>query len=169
MPQPGNRHALILWTADTTDMIKTNIIQWRDLFVIIDDGSLPVDEYARIETIVKMQAQKNAGGLGCLVIIPQGAQPPPLEVRRYLDGMLDRLPMRCLAYLVEGSGFRAAAARAALVGMRVFSRRSYSTKVASSLDEAITWMLQHLGGNQDRKGDLPTATKAIVDGRAAAA
>ena len=148
---------------------KTNIIQWRDLFVIIDDGSLPVDEYARIETIVKTQAQKNAGGLGCLVIIPQGAQPPPPEVRRYLDGMLDRLPMRCLAYLVEGSGFRAAAARAALIGMRVFSRRSYSTKVASSLDEAISWSLANLGGDAARLDDLSNATKAIVEGRTAAA
>ncbi len=148
---------------------KTNIIQWRDLFVIIDDGKLPVDEYARIETIVKTQAQKNAGGLGCLVIIPEGAQPPPAEVRRYLDGMLDRLPMRCLAYLVEGSGFRAAAARAALVGMRVFQRRRYSTKVSSSLDEAIKWTLAQLGGDDARKADLPTATRAIVEARTAAA
>ncbi|HEX8954322.1 MAG TPA: hypothetical protein VF945_20855 [Polyangia bacterium] len=148
---------------------KTNIILWRDLFVIIDDGSVPVDEYARLETIVKEQARKNPGGLGCLVIIPQGAQPPPQEVRRYLDGMLNRLPIRALAYLVEGTGFRAAAARAALVGMRVFSRRSYSTKVASSLDEAIGWLLATLGPEDARKGDLPSACKAIVDGRGAAA
>ena len=151
-------------------MIKTaSIIQWRDLFVIIDDGSVPVGEYQRIETIVRSQAQRNAGGLGCLVIIPKGAQPPPPEVRKYLDGMLDRLPMRCLAYLVEGSGFRAAAARAALVGMRVFQRKSYSTKVASTLDEAIGWLLTHLGGKDARKADLPTACKAVADGRTAAA
>ncbi len=150
-------------------MTKTaNVIQWRDLFVIIDDGSVPVSEYQRIETIVRSQAHKSPGGLGCLVIIPQGAQPPPTEVRRYLDGMLDRLPMRCLAYLVEGSGFRAAAARAALVGMRVFSRKSYSTKVASSLDEAILWLLNHLGGKEARKADVPTACKAVVEGRFAA-
>ena len=149
--------------------IKTNIIQWRDLFVIIDDGSVSVEEYARIEPIVTAQAGKNPGGLGCLVIIPKGATPPPNEVRRYLDAMLDRLPMRCLAYLVEGSGFRAAAARAALVGMRVFQRKSYSTKVSSSLDEALEWLLANLGGKDARRGNLPNASKAIVDGRVAAA
>jgi hypothetical protein len=149
-------------------MATTNIIQWRDLFIIIDDGSVPVSEYQRIEAIVTTQAKSNPGGLGCLVIIPQGAQPPPAEVRRYLDGMLDRLPMNSLAYLVEGSGFRAAAVRAALVGMRVFQRRSYSTKVSPSLDEAVKWLLQSLGGSNDRKGDLPQACKAIVDGRVAA-
>ncbi len=150
-------------------MATTNIIQWRDLFIIIDDGSVPVSEYQRIEAIVTTQAKSNPGGLGCLVIIPQGAQPPPTEVRRYLDGMLDRLPMHCLAYLVEGGGFRAAAARAALVGMRVFQRKSYSTKVASSLDEAIKWLLDSLGGKGQRTGDLPKACKAVADGRRDAA
>jgi hypothetical protein len=150
--------------------IKTaNIIQWRDLFIIIDDGSVPVDEYQRIETIVRSQAQRNPDGLGCLVIIPKGAQPPPTEVRKYLDGMLDRLPMRCLAYLVEGTGFRSAAVRAALVGMRVFLRKSYSTKVSSSLDEAIVWLLNHLGDKDARKADIPTARQAVLDGRSAAA
>jgi hypothetical protein len=149
-------------------MPKTNIIQWQDLFVVIDDGNVSVDEYKRIETVLATQAKSNPGGLGCLVIIPQGAQPPPADVRRYLDAMLDRLPMNCLAYLVEGSGFRAAAARAALVGMRVFQRKSYSTKVAPSLSEAIKWLLQSLGGEEDRKEDVPKAYKAIADGRAAA-
>src|SRR3954462_2782601 len=119
MPHRQVVHVLIRSTADTTVMpIKTaNIIQWRDLFVIIDDGHVSVDDYQRVETIVRSQAQRNPGGLGCLVIIPQGAQPPPTDVREYLDGMRGCLPKRCLAYPVEGTGFRAAAARAALVGM----------------------------------------------------
>jgi hypothetical protein len=62
-------------------------------------------------------------------------------VRHYLEGMLERLPIRSLAYLVEGTGFKSAAVRAILVGLGLLHRKGYPTKVFVELDSALAWLL----------------------------
>src|SRR5262245_1624927 len=92
-------------------MKRTAVVQWNDLFVIVDDGTLQLDEYRRLEGLVKIQSAKFLSGLGCLVILPPGAKPPPEEIRKYINSLLERLgsALRCLCYAVEGTGFRSAA------------------------------------------------------------
>jgi hypothetical protein len=118
-----------------------NIVQWQDLFVIVDNGHVTVGEYERLEPLVRVQAKGCPDGLGCLVIIPDKADPPPSAVRHHLEGMLGRLPIRSLAYLVEGTGFRAATARAALIGLGIFQRTRYPTKVLTTLETALDFVL----------------------------
>jgi len=138
-----------------------NVIQWQDLFVIVDDGHVSIREYERLEPLVRTQARSCPKGLGCLVIIPDNAVPPPSAVRHYLEGMLSRLPVRALAYLVEGTGFKAATVRAALIGLGIFQRSRYGTKVYTSLDESLAWLLS---GSKD--GDARAAARVIKDSRA---
>src|SRR5690349_2031176 len=136
-----------------------NIVQWQDLFVILDDGHVTIAEYERVEPLVKNQAKACAHGIGCLVIIPESAMAPPARVRQHLEGMLSRLPIRALTYLVEGTGFRAAAVRAVLISLGIFQNHSYPTKVVTSLDEALRSLLP--AGSADHRA----AAKAINDSR----
>ena len=47
-----------------------------------------------------------------------------------------------------------------LTGLRVMTRHSYPTHVASSLQAAVAWILPHLAGGVARLADLPLATRA---------
>jgi hypothetical protein len=127
------------------------VIVWRDIFVVVDSGSAKAADYALIEAQVHQQAAANPGGLACLVIIPPGATPPADEVRRALKSGFQRVAqcLRCTCWLVEGTGFRAATVRAALAGLRLFIRVSHPTRITDNLEDAIRWMLVHLGPGRD--------------------
>jgi hypothetical protein len=139
-----------------------NVVQWQDLFVIVDDGHISIPEYERTEPLVLTQAKRCPNGLGCLVILPGRATPPPAAVRNYLQGILGRLPIRALGYLVEGTGFKAATARAALIGLGIFQRKDYPSKVFTGLDLALGWLLSGAQSPSDVRG----AMKAISESRA---
>ena len=145
---------------------KPRVIQWRDIFAIVDDGRLSVDDYREVEQAVRKQAGENPGGLGCLVILPPGATPPAPIVRRHIKDMLARLPIRCLGYAVEGTGFKGAAARATLIGMELFTKKRYPLVVEKDVPTALTGVLVQLGGPQ-RRDDGIDAHRAIARARAA--
>jgi hypothetical protein len=140
---------------------------WRDLFVLVDKGDTKVSDYPILEKMVLEQSEEHPGGLGCLVIIPANASPPPDDVRAAIKGVLTRLApkLRCLCWVVEGSGFRAAAVRATLTGLRMFSRPPYPTNVASSMSQALTWVMAHLAHGTGRAADVPIALDAIERAR----
>jgi hypothetical protein len=127
------------------------VIVWHDVFVLVDDGSAKPADYALIETQIHRQAAANPMGLACLVIIPSNARPPSDEVRRSLKAGFQRVSrcLRCTCWLVEGRGFRAATVRAALAGLRLFIRVSHPTRITDNLEDAVRWMLSHLGPGRD--------------------
>lgn len=136
-------------------------LQWQDLFVVFDDGHIGIAEYRRIEPQLASQAANHEEGLSCLVVIPHDAAVPPAEVRAHLGQMLDRLPMRALAYVVEGEGFKAAAVRAVLLGLGVFQKKTYRTKVFTEKRSALKWLYEGL------RRDLAAAIVAIDAARSA--
>ena len=121
-------------------------IQWQDLFVLVDDGSIPISRYAPLEAAMREQARAYPRGVALLCILPPDARPPPEEVRRSLKATLMRLaPMIAgLAYVIEGTGFKAVAARATLVGMKIFSLRPYPIYVEVSVREALGKLVSHM-------------------------
>jgi hypothetical protein len=138
-----------------------SVVQSQDLFVIIDDGHVAIQEYERVEPLVRAQAKSFPKGLRCLVIIPEQAIPPPSAVRDYLEGMLSRLPIRALGYFVEGTGFKAATVRAILIGLGIFQRKEYPSKVFTALDVGLGWLLT-------APSDVRSALQAISECRAQA-
>src|SRR5262249_60444512 len=66
-------------------------IQWQDLFVLVDDGSIPISRYAPLEVAMREQARTYPRGVALLCILPPDARPPPEEVRRSLKATLMRL------------------------------------------------------------------------------
>jgi hypothetical protein len=142
-------------------------MQWRSLFAVVDDGSISMNRYDEIEAAMVKQAREFQS-IGCLVILPPNTKPPPEPTRKRVRDILNKLQpsLNALAYLVEGSGFGAAAARATLIGLKVFSRNPYPVYVERSMTATLARMLEH-GGDGDAL-TIATVERLIAESRRAA-
>lgn len=140
-------------------------IQWQDLFVLVDDGSIPVSRYAPIEAAIREQARTYPQGVALMCVLPADTRPPPEEVKRYVKATLTRLApsLSSLAYVIEGSGFKAVAVRATLVGMKIFSSRPYPIYVEVSVRETVSKLTSHMTNGHALSVEM--LTKAIADAR----
>lgn len=122
------------------------LLTYRNILVVIDHGQMTPAQYFAIVAIAQETARAYPAGLGCMVIIPPTSRPPPENVRRAIKSSLDRATqhLRCLCWMVDGVGFRAATIRAALAGLGLLIRASYPTSVASTLQEGLQWTFGHL-------------------------
>jgi hypothetical protein len=150
----------------TTPRLAIQIVQWEDVFVIIDDCGGCASDYQLAQRLLAEQGSRYATGVGCLVIIPADAKPPSEPVREAMKGTLAVVPLRCLCWLVEGAGFQAAMARSVLTGLRLVASRPYDMHVSRDLEEALRWMLPHLQGGTKRIETVSRAAAAIRAGRA---
>jgi hypothetical protein len=143
------------------------IIQWQDLFVIVDDGSIDLRGYEPIVEATEAHAKQCPQGIACMVIIPPGAKPPPDDVKRGVNDLLTRLvsSLSCLAYVIEGTGFKAAAARSSLVSMKIFAARYYPIFVETSLRVALNKVLPHMPRGKAVTLDVSVIMKVISDAR----
>ncbi len=137
------------------------IILWEDIFVVIDDGSGSPLDYEELHRLIVEQSALYVSGLGCLAIIPANAKPPSEAVRKALNTTLGAVPLRCICWCVEGSGFQGAMVRGVLTGLRFLGRRSYPTHVTGDLEEALRWMLSNLEGGDRRAKSAPLAAQMI--------
>jgi hypothetical protein len=148
-------------------MNTRQFIQWQDLFVLFDNGS--IESYDQIEAAVREQAKQFPQGIVCLCILPPDAKPPPDNIKRTVKGVLTRLAssLTALAYVIEGTGFKGVAARATLVGMKIFASRPYPIYVETSMKEALTKVLPHLAVGSTVTNDVNVIMRALADARAA--
>jgi len=137
------------------------------VFAIIDDGDTQAEEYLEAEALIAAKAEELHGGLGCIVIVPVGAKPPPEAQRKAIDGVLTRLSshLRGLVWVVEGRGFAAAAIRGVLIGLALYGRRPYPTQVSTSLDDGLGWLFTKLGASAEADA-IQAAARRIVEARA---
>jgi hypothetical protein len=153
-------------TQEPLPLWHPRVIQWRNLFVFVDDGTIGPAEYIVPARMVHAQA-KHYGetGLGCIVIIPENAKPPPDETRKAIDKVLADLgtDLKCLVWVVEGKGFASAAVRGALTGLSMIRRRPYATSVESRIDGALSWTLSRVG---QPSTDIQAGVAAIMHERA---
>ena len=145
-----------------------NVILWKDVFVVIDNGKARASDYATLGQLVREQAARYPIGVGCLTIIPASATPPNDEVRRAMNEALGSLKdsLRCICWLVEGAGFQGAMVRAVLTGLRVFGRHPYPTHISNQIEDALSWIMTHLEGGSSRLAATPLAVATIRQQRA---
>jgi hypothetical protein len=136
----------------------------------VDDGSITLSRYDPIEQAMREQAKQFPQGIACLVILPPDTRPPPDDIKRAVKNLLTRMApsLSCLAYVVEGTGFKGVAARAALVGMKIFSSRPYPIYVETSMQGALGKVLLHLAKGQTITNDVKVLMKTLADAQAAA-
>jgi hypothetical protein len=142
-------------------------IQWHELFVMVDDGTIPVPRYSVIETAMRDQAAMYPHGIAVLCILPPETRPPSDPIKRAIKDTLMRLTtqLSSLAYLVEGTGFKGVAARASLVGMKIFAARPYPIYVETSMHEVVGKLLPHLVEGRTATNDVKTIVDLIKDAR----
>jgi hypothetical protein len=84
---------------------------------------------------------------GFLCVIEPTADPPNDELRRASAEMIRRSQggLRCIACIVEGTGFRSAIARSALSGIAlILGTRQVPFSVFGTVSAATTWMAPHV-------------------------
>jgi hypothetical protein len=157
----------LFWRHGRSTVSAGQFVRWHDLFAVVDDGAIPLSQYAPIEEAMKEQAAAFPGGIACLVILPPGAKPPPDDVKARVKALLNSFgpQLVCLAYVIEGSGFKAVAARAALIGMKVFMSRPYPVFVETSMDVALHKVLPYLAKGKTITTDPRRIADAIAAGR----
>jgi hypothetical protein len=138
---------------------------WRDILVIRDDGRAQAADYAGLLAIAERVQRAQPSGFGVLVIVPNSAVPPPDAARRAMRTTLYRVEksIRCMCWLIEGSGFQASMARAVLVSMRLLSHRPYERHISMDLQQALTWMLALLDRGSSRAGELDAAITFVSE------
>jgi hypothetical protein len=148
-------------------MNTRQFIQWQDLFVLFDDGAIKY--YEPIEAAMREQANQFPQGIVCLCVLPPDAKPPPDDIKRTVKNALARLApsLTALAYVIEGTGFRGVAARAALVGMKILASRPYPIYVETTMQDAIAKVLPHLPVGRSITSDVTVIMRALADARAA--
>ncbi len=134
---------------------------WRDFFVAIDDCTANAAVYERLQQIAEERSAKHATGLGCLMIVPPTAKAPSDDVRWSMAAALASLSVRCVCWLVEGSGFQGAMVRGVLTGLCIVAHPKFSTHIATNLEEAVTWMLPRLDGGWSRLAHARVVTSSI--------
>jgi hypothetical protein len=160
--QPHQGRASVLWK----ERVHIQVITWEDVFVVIDDGGGKPSDYEILRDILARLGKEYPSGLGCLTVIPPDAKPPSEEARKALNAGLEVANLRCICWLVEGSGFQGAMVRAVLTGLRFFVRAQYPRSIVTSLEEGIAWILPHLEGGAKRVQRVQEAAAAISGQRA---
>jgi hypothetical protein len=141
------------------------VIMCEDVFAVVDDGRAPLSDYAVVREMVAEQHARYPAGLGCLAIIPPNAKPPSEEVRKTLNATLESVPLKCICWYVEGSGFQAGMVRAVLTGLRFFTNRTYATHVAADLEASIRWIFGELDRTSPRQRSVSAALARIREQR----
>ena len=91
--------------------------------------------------------EESGGNGGFLCVIEPTAGAPDSDLRKasadLINGLGDRL--KCVACVVEGTGFKAAVGRSVLAGMSMLSgRRKTPFEVTAEVDKAEEWMRRQI-------------------------
>jgi hypothetical protein len=137
------------------------LVLWRNIFVVVDDGRLELDDINDIAQCVRQLGEQHPGGVGGVTVIPANGSPPSeshrLAIKRAYHLVSHHLKAMC--WMVEGQGFRAATVRASLAGLRLLLQPRFPTKIAASLDEALPWLSAQLGSSTT--ADLPEGIATV--------
>ncbi len=93
-------------------------------------------------------AEKTVGGkFAMLIVVDSDMESPDARLRSELARVLKQYEPAtdCAAYVIEGTGFKAAALRSLVTAIMVIARVKLPTKVFSTVSEAAHWMGPRLG------------------------
>jgi hypothetical protein len=138
-------------------------VVWRDLVVVVDNGHAPASDYLSVAREVNQQSHAHPSGRGLIVVLPPLTRPPPPEVRDAIRQAYALVgpQLRAAAWVIEGTGFRAATVRAALAGLRSLMRLPFPTTVTSSYEVAVPFVLGHLPSRSSQSVEPEAVITAI--------
>jgi hypothetical protein len=107
------------------------LASWHRIFCVIWRRETTEDAARHLRDACAEFAKKHPRGIGLLTVVESGASSPPLPARRAIASFLAEgsAYIRCSAVVVEGSGFRMAAARSIVTGLTLLARQRYPHRV----------------------------------------
>jgi hypothetical protein len=151
----------------TTQDGELQSVVWRDVFVILRNGRATVENQRELERRMIERSHGFPGGIGVMVLIHSNAPMPDEEVRRELVALFSRQSSRIrgLVWVIQGTGFQAAAVRAVLTSFSLAAKQTYPTYIANDVRSALVWLLPLLEGASARLADADLATLEIERAR----
>ncbi|HEX6244130.1 MAG TPA: hypothetical protein VFZ61_24610 [Polyangiales bacterium] len=124
----------------TAEASRTCVLLWRKS---VNETRFQIQREA-IEYIV----ERYPGEASILCVIEPTSEPPPQALREAAAALLTKLgpQLRCVAFVIEGSGFRAAMIRGVLSGIEFLRRSTYPTRYFAEVGRAAAWVASETGG-----------------------
>jgi len=155
-----------LYADDTVSTAQSGpvcIVVWR--------GAVTLAPFEKQRAALAEVVEHNPAGVAFLCVVEATAKAPDDEMRRASAEMVtshgDKI--KCVAAVVEGEGFVAAVARAALTSMALLARPLKAPlSIFKRVDPAARWMAKH--ARLERPDELPAfveRVRARMPGRAA--
>jgi hypothetical protein len=118
----------------TAEVGRTCVLLWRG---VVTDSRFQIQREA-LEHVV----HRYPGEASVLCIIEPTSEPPPQELREAASALLNSLApkLRCVAYVIEGTGFRAAMIRGVLSGIELVRRKAYPARYFATVGQAAAWI-----------------------------
>jgi hypothetical protein len=136
---------------------------WHDVYVAWVKGSATVANQIESYRHIKKVSELWPRGVATMVVIGPTAGPVSDDVRKEQDKIYRDFGsrMRCMAYVILGTGFQASVARATLMTMNLLTRRPYPTSVHSDVSKGAEWLFSHLVQDTQR-GTVEQFTQALT-------
>jgi hypothetical protein len=118
----------------TAEVDRTCVLLWRK---VVTESRFQIQREA-----IEYVAEHYPGEASILCVIEPTSEPPPQALREAASALLTRLApqLRCVAYVIEGSGFRAATIRGVLSGIERLRPNAYSTRYFANVGQAAAWI-----------------------------
>lgn len=144
------------------------IAVYRDLFLLVWRHETTMEGCAAVREELFGLARSRPEGIALITIVEELAPMPPSNSRQALAKILTDASghIRGSAVVFEGTGFRAAAVRSAVVGLTVLARQKFAHKVFSNLSDAATWLHATLGDALERGFSVREVEQAVAEIRA---
>jgi hypothetical protein len=112
----------------------TLLVRWR--------GAVTPAPFERQRAALEAMAARHPGGANLLCVIEEGAAAPDSVMRKATSEMVAQLGdrVRCIACVVEGRGFKAAAVRSVLSSMALLRKIKVEQKFTATFTDAAHWI-----------------------------
>jgi molybdopterin converting factor small subunit len=148
----GTRVLRVVEGLATGVVSRTCVLLWRG---VVNEPRFQLQREA-----IELVANGSPGDAVILCVIEPTSEPPPQELREAATRLLNELApkIRCVAFVIEGSGFRAAMIRGVLSSLELMRRSAYHVRYFASVAEATAWIAVETGR---RSVDLAEATSSL--------
>lgn len=136
---------------------------WHEVFLLRTKNAPSIEAVGTLTRAMLAHSNSVRTGMGLIIVLEQVTAPPSEPVRKAMSAQFDRFgsKLKGLAYVVESTGFAAAAVRALIATTHTLQRRPYPQRTAANADEALKWLLTKLDGGAARASDFDAARAAL--------
>jgi hypothetical protein len=141
----------------TAEVDRTCVLLWRKT---VTESRFQIQREAILHV-----TEQYPGEASILCIIEPTSEPPPQALREAASQLLASLApqLRCVAFVIEGSGFRAAMIRGVLSGIERLLRNPYPTRYFANVGQAAAWIGVQRGSQSMHLVDAAHRLRARLD------